>query len=77
MRSSDTSALVERWVSTTIGATCLESTVVAMMLPRTRYASSGDCCIAYQVIGHGSIDLVFVPGISGLAILSNGYFGGV
>ena len=48
-----------------------------MMLPRTRYASSGDCCIAYQVIGHGSIDLVFVPGISGLAILSNGYFGGV
>lgn len=33
------------------------------MLPRTRYASSGDCRIAYQVIGHGSIDLVFVPGI--------------
>jgi pimeloyl-ACP methyl ester carboxylesterase/DNA-binding CsgD family transcriptional regulator len=30
--------------------------------PQTRYAHSGDVRIAYQVIGHGPIDLVFVPG---------------
>jgi class 3 adenylate cyclase len=28
----------------------------------TRYARSGDVHIAYQVIGHGPVDLVFVPG---------------
>ena len=32
------------------------------MLPETRYAKSGDVHIAYQVIGNGPIDLVFVPG---------------
>jgi class 3 adenylate cyclase len=32
------------------------------MLPETRYARSGDLRIAYQVIGHGPVDLVFVPG---------------
>jgi pimeloyl-ACP methyl ester carboxylesterase/DNA-binding CsgD family transcriptional regulator len=31
-------------------------------LPETRYAKSGDVRIAYQVIGHGPLDLVFVPG---------------
>jgi pimeloyl-ACP methyl ester carboxylesterase/class 3 adenylate cyclase len=30
--------------------------------PETRYARSGDVNIAYQVIGDGPIDLVFVPG---------------
>jgi pimeloyl-ACP methyl ester carboxylesterase/DNA-binding CsgD family transcriptional regulator len=30
--------------------------------PQTRYANSGDVRIAYQVIGNGPIDLVFVPG---------------
>lgn len=33
-----------------------------MTAPETRYAKSGDVRIAYQVIGHGPIDLVFVPG---------------
>ena len=33
-----------------------------MKPPETRYARSGDVRIAYQVIGHGPIDLVFVPG---------------
>jgi len=38
------------------------------MLPETRYAKSGDVHIAYQVIGNGPIDLVFVPGfITGLS----------
>jgi pimeloyl-ACP methyl ester carboxylesterase len=31
-------------------------------MPATRYASSGDVSIAYQVLGDGPIDLVFVPG---------------
>jgi class 3 adenylate cyclase/pimeloyl-ACP methyl ester carboxylesterase len=31
------------------------------MAPRTRYARSGDIHIAYQVIGDGPIDLVYVP----------------
>jgi pimeloyl-ACP methyl ester carboxylesterase/class 3 adenylate cyclase len=30
--------------------------------PKTRYARSGDVSIAYQVLGDGPIDLVFVPG---------------
>jgi pimeloyl-ACP methyl ester carboxylesterase len=33
-----------------------------MRSPETRYAKSGDVRIAYQVIGNGPIDLVFVPG---------------
>jgi len=32
------------------------------MQPETRYAKSGDVHIAYQVIGDGPIDLVWVPG---------------
>jgi pimeloyl-ACP methyl ester carboxylesterase len=32
------------------------------MTPETRYAKSGDVHIAYQVVGDGPIDLVFVPG---------------
>ena len=32
------------------------------MTPETRYAKSGDVHIAYQVVGEGPIDLVFVPG---------------
>ena len=31
-------------------------------IPRTRYAKSGELAIAYNVIGDGPIDLVFVPG---------------
>ncbi len=32
------------------------------MAPETRYARSGDLHIAYQVVGEGPIDLVWVPG---------------
>jgi hypothetical protein len=32
------------------------------MVPETRYARSGGVHIAYQVVGDGPIDLVFVPG---------------
>lgn len=32
------------------------------MTPETRYARSGEVSIAYQVVGHGPIDLVLVPG---------------
>lgn len=32
------------------------------MIPKTRYAKSGDLSIAYQVVGDGPIDLVYVPG---------------
>jgi pimeloyl-ACP methyl ester carboxylesterase len=31
-------------------------------LPTTRYASSGDAGIAYQVLGHGPLDVLMVPG---------------
>ncbi len=30
--------------------------------PQTRYASSGDLSIAYQVVGDGDLDIVYVPG---------------
>jgi pimeloyl-ACP methyl ester carboxylesterase len=33
-----------------------------VQVPQTRYAKSGDVRIAYQVVGQGPIDLVFVPG---------------
>ena len=33
-----------------------------ILQPETRYAKSGDVYIAYQVIGEGPLDLVFVPG---------------
>lgn len=32
------------------------------MTPETRYAQSGDVNIAYQVVGDGALDLVFVMG---------------
>ena len=32
-------------------------------LPTTRYARSGDISVAYQMMGHGSIDLIVVLGI--------------
>jgi pimeloyl-ACP methyl ester carboxylesterase len=32
------------------------------MLPKTRYARSGDVAIAYQVFGRGGLDLVLLPG---------------
>jgi len=31
-------------------------------LPETQYARSGDVNIAYQVLGDGPFDLVYVPG---------------
>ena len=33
-----------------------------MKPPETRYAKSGDIRIAYQIVGNGPLDLVFVPG---------------
>ena len=40
-----------------------------MAVPQTRYARSGDIRIAYQVVGNGPLDLVFVPGfISNLEV---------
>src|SRR5712671_3543563 len=33
-----------------------------MTPPETRYARSGDVHIAYQVVGDGPLDLIFVPG---------------
>src|SRR5437588_8461513 len=33
-----------------------------LMPPVTRYAPSGDVSIAYQVVGEGPLDLMFVPG---------------
>ena len=33
------------------------------MIPETKYAKTGDLSIAYQVIGNGERDLIYVPGI--------------
>ena len=30
--------------------------------PKTRYTKSGDVNIAYQVVGEGAFDLIWVPG---------------
>ena len=37
-------------------------------IPETRYAKSGDVSIAYQVVGEGPLDLVYVPPISHLEL---------
>src|SRR5256714_13624660 len=36
--------------------------ITADLRPETRYAKSGDTSIAYQVLGDGPVDLVYVPG---------------
>ncbi|HEU5373394.1 MAG TPA: adenylate/guanylate cyclase domain-containing protein [Gaiellaceae bacterium] len=36
-----------------------------MQLPDVRYARSGDVAVAYQVVGDGSPDIIFVRGIAG------------
>ena len=39
------------------------------MQPETRYARSGDVRMAFQVVGNGPFDIVFIPGfISNLEI---------
>lgn len=40
----------------------MDSILSAVTVPTTRYARSGDLRIAYQVVGEGPIDLVYVPG---------------
>ena len=41
-----------------------------MLKRRTQYAKSGDINIAYQVVGEGSLDLVYVPGfVSNLELI--------
>ena len=32
-----------------------------MAIPRTRYAKTGDVSLAYQVVGEGPADLVYLP----------------
>jgi class 3 adenylate cyclase len=41
---------------------------VSSQVPETRYAKSGEVSIAYQVIGEGPLDLVYVPPISHLEL---------
>ena len=36
-----------------------------MLPPEVRYARSGDVAIAYQVVGEGTPDIVFVRGVTG------------
>src|SRR5207247_1044492 len=38
------------------------ASILAPAVPKTRYALSGDVHVAYQVLGEGPIDLVYVPG---------------
>jgi pimeloyl-ACP methyl ester carboxylesterase len=37
---------------------------VAVVTPETRYARSGEFSIAYQVVGEGELDLVYMPGFA-------------
>jgi class 3 adenylate cyclase len=41
---------------------------MSSQIPETRYAKSGDVSIAYQVVGEGPLDLVYVPPISHLEL---------
>jgi class 3 adenylate cyclase len=41
-----------------------QNLAVATEAPETRYARSGEYSIAYQVLGEGDLDLVYVPGLA-------------
>jgi class 3 adenylate cyclase len=41
-----------------------QNLVVATEAPETRYARSGEYSIAYQVVGEGDLDLVYMPGFA-------------
>jgi hypothetical protein len=45
-----------------LSSVCPEETPMSS-LPETRYAKSGDNYVAYQVMGEGPFDLVYVPGL--------------
>src|SRR4029453_10139930 len=45
-----------------LGSTCSTGAVGAVEGSETRYARSGEVSIAYQVVGEGPFDLVYVPG---------------
>ena len=46
-----------------MSATCIARVAQEMITqPKTKYARSGDVSIAYQVVGDGPIDIVYVPG---------------
>ena len=36
--------------------------MLGSVVPETKYVKSGDVHIAYQVLGQGPIDLIFIPG---------------
>jgi class 3 adenylate cyclase len=40
-----------------------------VQIPKTRYARSGDVSIAYQVVGDGPFDVVFVPSLSHIELM--------
>jgi class 3 adenylate cyclase len=48
-----------------MAATGSEEETSAMEPPETRYARSGDVHIAYQVLGEGPLDLVYIAGLVG------------
>ena len=37
---------------------------MAVTTPKTRYARSGEYSVAYQVVGEGEIDIVYMPGFA-------------
>jgi class 3 adenylate cyclase len=41
-----------------------QNLAVPMEMPETRYARSGEYSIAYQVLGEGELDLMYVPGLA-------------
>ena len=51
----------ERLSRACVRGRCEDADSVAVDLPETRYARSGDVSIAYQVMGDGPFDLVFIP----------------
>jgi pimeloyl-ACP methyl ester carboxylesterase len=52
-----------RWAGRVLAAPLVvQIEKTAGVQPETRYTKSGDVNIAYQVVGHGDLDLVYVPG---------------
>jgi hypothetical protein len=54
----------DRYASASVLAQDLRSMVFRTQIPRpeTRYAASGGVSIAYQVVGNGPLDLVYIRG---------------
>lgn len=63
-RKLDVSSRAELLLRLTDGQASKASSLPDERMPPIRYASAGDRMLAYQIVGHGPVDIVMVPGLA-------------